>query len=77
MKTIGALLLALVLVGCSAYKPKRTDFYKDGKLVHSVVGRGLYEGDDQLGRYKVWASTKLDYYDIHCEKCEIKQTEIK
>lgn len=78
MKKLLLLSLILCLTGCSTlHKPKRTDFYKNGRLVKSFVGRGVYSGDDWLGSYKIWAMKDWHYYEYTCIDCQVVETEIK
>jgi len=77
MKKTMLVLMAMMLAGCGAFKPKKTEFIKDGKVVRSVNGLGVFEGDDNLGYYKVWALNGRDYYEVNCRKCDIIETEVK
>jgi hypothetical protein len=76
MKSILLIGLVLSLVGCSSFKPKRTDFYKDGKIVKSVVGRGVFDGNDWFGTYKIWAPEGWKFYEYHCDGCNVVETEL-
>lgn len=74
-----ALLIALTigLTGCTAIPPKRTDFYKNGRLVKTIVGRGVFDGNDWFGTYRVWAMNGNSYYEYRCLDCEIVETPIE
>ena len=78
MKKIAIVALALMITGCSTlYKPKKTQFYKDGKLVQTFVGRGIFDSNTFFGTYKIWAKQGWKYYDYRCENCEVVETEIR
>ena len=74
MRRMFLLGLILIAAGCSAYKPKRTDFYKDGKLVKSFVGRGVFDASEWFGTYKIWATQDWKFYEYRCEDCKVVET---
>jgi hypothetical protein len=76
MKRMFLLGLALVVAGCSAYRPKRTEFYKDGRLVKTFVGRGVFDGNDWFGTYKIWAPEGWKFYEYRCDGCTIVEVEL-
>lgn len=71
------LLSLLLLTGCSAMTPKKTDFYKDGRLVKTIYGRGVFDGDDWTGINRIWALKGNGYYQYKCPDCTIIETELK
>ncbi len=76
MRLLPLMLLALVLAGCAS-TPKRTQFYKDGKLVKTFVGRGVFDGNTWFGTYKIWTSKGWSYYEYRCDRCEVVETPLE
>lgn len=70
------LLIALLLTGCSAYQPKRTQFIKNGTVVKTFVGRGVFDGSEGSGVYKIWAPQGWAYYEYKCQDCQIIEAPI-
>lgn len=77
MKKLLIIFGLMAVVGCSAFKPKKTDFYKNGRLLKSYVGRGVFDANELLGTYKIWAMSGWRYYEYSCDGCEIKETIIE
>ena len=75
------ILLSLLIVtvsGCtSMYKAKRTEFYKDQKLVKTFIGRGIFDASEWFGTYKIWAKDDWKFYEYKCEDCEVVETNIE
>ena len=76
MRKLLILALALSMTACSAYKPKKTVFYKDGRPVKTFVGRGVYDGNEWFGRYRIWSLQNWHYYEYRCYGCTYEETEI-
>jgi len=75
MKRLVLGILIASLTGCAAYKPKTTTFYdQSGKVVKSFNGRGIWDGDENLGLYKVWAMDNNSYYEYSCRRCTYVET---
>lgn len=74
MKKVLLALSCLFLFGCSSFDAKKTDFYKNGRLVKSCVGKGIFDGDDWTGVYKVWKLNGNGYYQYKCIDCDIVET---
>lgn len=70
------LLLGWVLSGCAAVT-KRTDFYKDGKIVKTFFGHGVWDANEYLGSYKIWAMHGWNYYEYTCDKCQVVETPLE
>lgn len=83
MKLLLAITLCFSIMGCAAYKPKRTEFYnKEGKLVKSFIGRGVFDGNDWLGTYKIWVpysqtSSSWNYYEYTCQECKVVEVTLE
>lgn len=77
MKKVVLFAMLVIVVGCSSFKPKKTKFYKDNKLVKTFVGRGIFDGNERFGIYKVWALNGWAYYQFTCEKCTVVETPIQ
>jgi hypothetical protein len=70
MKKVIALVALVSLFGCaSMYKTKKTTFYKNGVVVKTFVGRGIYDGNDWFGTYKIWSLKDWQYYEFTCRDC--------
>jgi hypothetical protein len=76
MRLIFLTAMMYILVGCSSFDIKRTDFYKDGRKVASVTGKGIFESDEWGGTHKVWARKGYGYYQVKCNDCEIVETNL-
>ena len=74
MKKLILATTMILLVGCSAYKPKRTEFYKNGVLQKTFVGRGIYDGNESFGYYKIWALHDWAYFEYTCRECAVVET---
>lgn len=76
MKRLLIVALALSMTACSAYKPKKTVFYKNGQIVKTFNGYGVFDGNEWFGTYKIWASGKnWNYYSYKCDGCTFVETE--
>ena len=77
MKKLLLATLILSLTACSAYKPKKTVFYKNGQAVKTFTGYGVFDGNEWFGTYKIWAAGKgWSYYEYKCSDCTYVETEI-
>jgi len=56
--------------------PKRTDFYKNGKLVKSITGKGVFDANEWTGTYRIWASNGNSYYEFKCLDCEVVEIDL-
>ena len=77
MKKYLLLVILALISGCALSPVKRTDFSRDGVVIHSITGRGIWEADEFTGHYQIWALNNWDYYDIYCKNCVVKETILK
>ena len=78
IKKVVLFALIITLTGCSSlYKPKKTVFYKNSQPVKTFVGRGVFDGNEWFGTYKIWTAEGWSYYEYRCEGCEVVETEIQ
>jgi len=77
-KALLTLVIVSCLTGCSSmYKVKKTEFYKDQKLVKTFIGRGVFDASEWFGTYKIWAKDDWKFYEYKCEDCEVVETIIE
>jgi hypothetical protein len=77
MKKIILVAMAVLVTGCSTmYPTKKTEFYKDGKLVKTYIGRGMYDFNGSYDTYRIWSMDSWKYYEFKCSKCEIVETPV-
>jgi hypothetical protein len=78
MRTLIVALALTLTVGCTTInKPKKTSFYKNGQLVKTFVGRGVFDGSEWFGTYKIWTMDGWKYYKYRCDGCTIVETPIQ
>jgi hypothetical protein len=78
MKKLALITLCMTLTSCAAmYSPKKTEFYKDNKLVKTYIGRGIFDKNDSFDTYRIWALDDWRYYEFTCASCEVVETIIE